>query len=121
MKATTQWSLGASHDDPKTTEYLLHVIGEGNEEYLFPNKLCADGERRNLFLCPRDYENVRSAISAVSQFSLKLEVFVGESDGLPARFLLWKDSVRKAAKVAQAKQRIHKRSALMPRVHRKKV
>jgi hypothetical protein len=92
------WYLWAVNDDPPTNEYLAKIIGEGNEECASANKLCADGQRRNLFKCPKGYANVRSAIAAIPAFDLKVEVFKEEVEDVIAFYNLWKIGVKKAAK-----------------------
>lgn len=106
----TMWYLWAVHNHPPTNQYLVHVIGEGNEENLFSNKLCADGKKRDLFMCPMGYTNVQNAISAIQEFSLKIEVFKEDIKDVITRYDLWKKSARKKANVMR-------RSATMLRPH----
>jgi hypothetical protein len=94
----TTWYLWAMNDNPRTNEYLVKVIGEQNQEYLYADKLCADGRRRNLFRCPKGYANVQSTISALKDFNLKFEVFKEDIEDVIVCYLLWKKSVQKAAK-----------------------
>ena len=98
----TTWYLWAVNDDPRTNECLVKIIGEGNEENLYPNKLCADGERRNLFRCPRGYRNVRSALSALAPFNLKIEVFKEEIEDVIVLYNLWKKTMQKKAQAKRA-------------------
>ena len=91
----TTWYLWAVHDDPRTNEYLVKVIGEQNPECLFPEVKCADGMRRNLFRCPHGYHNVMRAIAAIPEHGLKIEVFKEEICGIITQFNLWKPVVRK--------------------------
>ena len=105
------WYLNSVDDDPRTNAYLVQVIGESNMENAWTGR-CADGEPRNLYECPNGWADVRRAIAAIREFGLRLEVFKKEGDSAPVRFDLWKQSVKKKAK--------HKRSALMPRVHKAK-
>lgn len=100
----TTWYLWAKHDDPATNEYFVQVIGEQNPEYLHKDKLCADGKKRNLFECPKGYENVKSAISAIRQFHLKFEVFQENIAGVISRYDLWKKRARKAARWSRFKK-----------------
>ena len=97
---TTIWYLEAAHDDPATNEYLVQIIGEQNQEFLYCTKRCADGKRRNLFRCPDGYRNVQSAIAAIRAFNLKIEVFKEDVEDVITRYNLWKKSVRKAARRA---------------------
>jgi hypothetical protein len=94
----TAWYLWAVDNDPATNEYLVQVIGEQNPEELHKDKLCADGARRNLFRCPAGYANVRSALTAMSRFNLKIDVFQESVGGSVARYDLWKASARRAAR-----------------------
>lgn len=96
----TRWYLWAVNDDPMTNQYLVRVVGEQNPENVYEDKLCADGKKRNLFLCPKGYANVLSALSAISEFNLKLEVFKESTEDSISRFDLWKKSVRKAKRKA---------------------
>lgn len=96
------WYLWAVDDDPKTNEYVVKIIGEGNEENLCPNKLCADGKRRNLFRCPEGYMDVRSAISALAVYDLKIEVFKESVEDVIVLYSLWKQTVRKKAKAKRS-------------------
>lgn len=102
----TKWYLWAVNDDPRTNDYLVGVIGQQEMEYLHTKKLCADDTRRNLFECPRGYADVRSAVAAVSQQNLKLEVFKEDASGVLVRFDLWKNGARKALKIARCVKRI---------------
>lgn len=104
------WYLCAVNNNPETNEYLAKVIGEQNQEHLCAEKRCADGKERNLFRCPKGYENVRTAIAAIAKFNLKIEVFREQFEGVIVRFDLWKTPVRKKAKVIR-------RSATMLRPH----
>jgi len=94
----TVWYLCAVNDDPATNEYLVHVIGQQNTECQCSNVLCADDKRRNLFRCPNGYSNVRSAVSAIGEFNLKIEVFKEEIERVIMHYNLWKPSARKAAR-----------------------
>lgn len=94
----TIWYLWAIKGDPRTNEYLAKVIGEQNPEYEYRDRLCADGEGRNLFRCPNGYANVRSAITAIPAFNLKVEVFKEEIDGGIVRYDLWKQQPRRRAR-----------------------
>ena len=94
----TAWYLWAVNDDPMTNQYLVKVIGEQNPEAMYTDKLCADGRRRNLFRCPTGYANVRSALTALQEFNLKVEVFKEDAGEVIARYDLWKRRVRKAAR-----------------------
>ena len=104
----TIWYIEAVHGHPATNEYLAQVIGQGNEEYAHKDKICADGVKRNLFQCPRGYqEDVQKAIAAIPQFKLKIEVFKAKDrDDLPGRYEIWKQSVKKRAQT-------HRKSAFM--------
>lgn len=106
----TVWYLWAVNNHPPTNQYMVHVIGEGNEEYLSKDKLCADGKKRDLFMCPMGYVNVQNAISVIQEFSLKMEVFKEDPKDVITRFDLWKKIVQKKAKVVR-------RSASMLRPH----
>ena len=104
----TRWYLWAVNDDPVTNKYFVNIIGEQNPEYL-GNERCADGKNRNLFRCPVGYTNVQSALSAISEFNLKVEVFKEDIDGVIVRYDLWKKSAKKAARrsVVNRKVRSH--------------
>ena len=97
MSAT--WYLHPVNGDPDTNKYLVKVIGEQNPESELRDKLCADGVKRNLFRCPSGFTNVRTALAAIPEFNLKLEVFKESVEGTNAkgitRFVLWKKSVRR--------------------------
>lgn len=91
------WYLWAKNGDPVTNEYFVKVIGEQNPEYGFAKRLCADGRKRNLFMCPDGYANVQDATTAISKFNLKMEVFKQEIDDRIVRYDLWKQKPRKRA------------------------
>lgn len=95
----TTWYLHAVNDHPPTNNYLVRVIGEqnSNSEYLHIGKMCADGKARNLFACPRGYLDVQSAIAAIPEYGLKVEVFKEEITDVIVRFELWKQDTRKNA------------------------
>ncbi len=95
---TTIWYVWAVNDDPVTNQYLVQVVGEQNQEYLHSSKLCADGTKRNLFRCPKGYASVRSAIAAIAEFKLKIEIFKEDIEGVITRYDLWKASSRKASR-----------------------
>ena len=99
----TIWYLWAINNDPVTNGYLVKVIGEQNPECEYKDKLCADGKRRDLFQCPMGYENVQKALTAISEFGLKVEVFKEGKNGV-VRYDLWKPHSRK-----KARQMAHRR------------
>jgi len=100
--------MWAVNDNPATNGYLVKIIGEQNSEYLYPDKLCADGKKRNLFRCPKGYENVQSAISAMKAFNLKFEVFKEDSEDVIVRYVLWKRAVQKSAKAMRLNKTLGK-------------
>lgn len=93
----TTWYLWAIKDDPTTNEYLAKVIGEHNPESECRDRLCADGEKRNLYRCPMGYTNVKKALTAISTFKLKVEVFKEEIERVIVRYDLWKQPSRRKA------------------------
>jgi len=94
----TVWYLWAVNDDPNTNEYLVKVIGEQNPECVCADRLCADGEKRNLYRCPAGYANVRSALAAVRALKwMKIEVFKEEIERVIVRYDLWKQKSRRRA------------------------
>ncbi len=94
----TIWYLWAIGDDQPTNEYIAKVVGDQYTEHEHKDKLCADGKRRNLFECPRGYDNVKSAISGISEYGLKLEVFKEDIEDVVVQYELWKKPVRKTAR-----------------------
>jgi hypothetical protein len=95
----TKWYLWAVNDDPMTNQYLVQVIGEQYPDELYRDKLCADGERRNLFgVSEWGNADVRRAVAAVHEFNLKLGVFRESEGAAIVRYELWRQPVRKAAR-----------------------
>ena len=100
----TTWYLWPVNNDPATNEYIAQGITEQRPECERRDVLCADGERRNLYRCPKGYADVRTAVAALRRFNLKFEVFKAESESLttdlPTQFDLWKSSVRNSARTS---------------------
>lgn len=105
----TIWYLWAVNDDPVTNQYLVQVIGEQHSEELYKDKLCADGNKRNLFGCPAGYMNVRSALAAISKFNLKIGVFKEDIGGRVVRYDLWKQQSRRRARQSVAYRKMQLR------------
>ncbi len=102
-----QWYLWARNDDPDTNKYLAKVIGEQYGENSRERK-CADGKKRKLWICRGYDQEVKSAISAIKEFNLKLEVFQDNGDGKIVRYDLWKPEVKKTALHANLARGVHK-------------
>ena len=49
----TMWYLWPVDNHPATNEYLAKGIGEQHPECERKDVPCADGRKRNLFICPR--------------------------------------------------------------------
>jgi len=110
---TTTWYLWAINNHPPTNEYLAKVIGEQNPECECRNRLCADGEKRNLFRCPAGYANVRSALAAARALKwIRIEVFKEEAEQVIVRFDLWKQQARKNARRSIARHKMLSRRGL---------
>lgn len=109
----TVWYLWAVKDDPVTNEYLAKVIGEQNPESECRDRPCADGKKRNLYRCPMGYSNVQKALSAISKFNLKIEVFKEEIERVIVRYDLWKQQSRRKAhwSAAYRKMRSHQKKS----------
>lgn len=91
------WYLRARYEHPATNEYIVKIIGEQNGEYLHKDVCCSDGVRRNLFECPKGYEDVRAAIAAKRELGLHFEVYFQQNGGAIAPFVIWKRSHRRNA------------------------
>lgn len=94
----TMWYLWPVDNHPATNEYLAKGIGEQHPECERKDVPCADGRKRNLFICPRGYDDVRTTIVAIPQFGLHIEVFREDIEDVVVRYGLWKQSVQKAAR-----------------------
>ena len=103
----TTWYLWPVNNDPVTNEYLAKGIGEQHPECERRDVLCADGERRNLFVCPAGYDDVRTATTATSRFKLRLEVFKEDIEDVIVRYDLWKESARRTGREASFKRARH--------------
>ena len=111
----TIWYLWAVNNDPMTNKYLAQVVGAETEfdtANMRKGVVCADGKKRDLYICPNGYTDVKRAKEAIPEFNLKVWTFKEDTEDVIARFVLQEQSVRKKAK--------HKRSALMSRLHKAK-
>ena len=120
----TTWYLWALHGDVATSRYLAQIVGAETEfdtTNMKKDMPCADGVKRDLYVCPCGYEDVKKVIAAKSEFNLKFEAFMRRFGEKPTCFQLWKAPVKQKAKVGKQGARIwHKRAATMPPRHRAK-
>ena len=106
-----KWYLAAENNDPRTNEYLTDVIGrQYSMESACGDVPCSDGKERNLWLC-RDFGQARTAIAAIPQFNLRLEILMAIGDNKPALWQLWKRKVRRRRRDAQIQRKVRKGTA----------
>lgn len=114
------WFLWPVDVHPMTNRCLAQIVGAETENDTMNLKAgvrCADGVERNLYVCPHGYTDVKKAIVAQPEFALRFEAFMQRFDEKPTRFVLWKASVRKRAKIGKQEARIwHKRPRTKSRV-----
>lgn len=91
----TVWYLHPK--DPATNECLAKIIGEQNPECERRDVLCADGVRRDLWVCPKGPDTVQAARAAIQKFYLKFETFKEEIEDVILRYRLQEPEVRRRA------------------------
>ena len=83
----TTWYLWPENDNAATREYLAEHLGETYES---KERICADGERRNLFKCLAGYTSVMLVTTAAHvQPGLRFRTFREDVKGVIVNASLW--------------------------------